>query len=49
MHLAHFVVYARVEQDALGGSGFTRIHVSNDTNVTVAFNIGCTSHKALAN
>ncbi|MCY1433946.1 hypothetical protein D9M71_499880 [compost metagenome] len=48
MHLAHFVTFASVKKDALGGGGFTSIHVSNDTNVTVAINRCSTSHKALA-
>ena len=48
MHLAHFVTFASVKKDALGGGGFTSIHVSNDTDVTVAINRSSTSHKALA-
>ncbi|MNB87507.1 hypothetical protein D3C75_345070 [compost metagenome] len=48
MHLAHFVTFASVKKDALSGGGFTSIHVCNDTNVTVAINRCCTSHKALA-
>ncbi|RMN78929.1 hypothetical protein ALQ53_04627 [Pseudomonas cannabina] len=48
MHLAHFVAFAGVKKDALGGGGFTSIHVSDDTNVTVAANRSSTSHKALA-
>ncbi|MNP59549.1 hypothetical protein D3C76_1545520 [compost metagenome] len=49
MHFAHLVAFASVKKDALGGGGFTSIHVSNDTNVTVAINRCSTSHKALAN
>ncbi len=37
MHLAHFVTFAGVKQYA-GGIGFTSIHVSDDTDVTVAAN-----------
>ena len=48
MHLAHFVTFASVKQYALGGGGFTSIHVSDDTDVTVATNRSSTSHKALA-
>ncbi|MNH94635.1 hypothetical protein D3C73_472580 [compost metagenome] len=48
MHLAHFVTFAGVKKDALGGGGFTSIHVSDDTDVTVAANRSSTSHKALA-
>ncbi|RMO78325.1 hypothetical protein ALQ36_05199 [Pseudomonas syringae pv. primulae] len=49
MHLAHFVAFAGVKKDALGGGGFTSIHVSDDTDVTVTANRSSTSHKALAN
>src|SRR5450830_68868 len=48
MHLAHLVTFAGVKKDALGGGGFTSIHVSDDTDVTVATNRSSTSHKALA-
>src|SRR3989338_2307880 len=49
MHLAHLVAFASIEKHTLGGRGFTRVHVSHDTDVTVTVNRCSTSHKALAN
>jgi hypothetical protein len=49
MHFAHLVAFASIEKHTLSGRGFTRVHMSHDTDVTVTVNRCNTSHKALAN
>ena len=48
MHLTNFVADAGVEQNTLGGGGFTRVHVSCDTDVTVLFDRSGTCHDNLS-
>ena len=44
MHLTNLVRQAGVEQNALGGRGFTRVHMGNNTDVTVTIDRSLTSH-----
>ena len=44
MHFTQLVSHAGVKQNALGGSGFTGIDVSGNTNITVALDRGLASH-----
>jgi hypothetical protein len=44
VHFTDLVVHAGVEQDALGGGGFTSVDVSGDTDIAVALNGGLAGH-----
>nr|P35648.1 RecName: Full=Hemagglutinin 2 [Eikenella corrodens]CAA78254.1 Hemagglutinin protein [Eikenella corrodens] len=44
MHFTQFMGQASVEQDTFGSSGFTRINVGRNTDITVQINRGFTSH-----
>ena len=44
MHFTQLVVHAGVEQDALGGRGFSCIDVGRNTNIPVALDGGLASH-----
>src|SRR5205807_7078392 len=44
VHLADLVVYAGVEQDALGGRGLAGVDVRRDADVPVAFDGSLASH-----
>ncbi len=44
VHFAHFVREAGVEQHPLGGSGFTRVDVGDDTDIPITLNGGLSCH-----
>ncbi len=37
MGFANLMIYARIEQNTLGGCGFTCVNMSHDTNITGHF------------
>jgi hypothetical protein len=44
MDFTNLVAHASIKKHALGGSGFTGVNVSRDTDITVALNGGMASH-----
>ena len=47
MNLTNLVRQTGVEQNALGGRGFTRVHVGNNTDVAVTIDRSLTSHDSV--